>query len=164
MLTGYGAVAHTARVAPGETVAVIGCGGIGLSAGAGALLAGAGRIIAIDRQPAKLELARQFGATDVIDASSEDVVAKVLDMTNGGVHHAFEAIGLKATAEQSFAMIARRIGLEQINEAMTELRSGALPRSVIEFPQQEPATSPSADSAPAAPRRCTARQSGPGRG
>ncbi|MDH4610439.1 Zn-dependent alcohol dehydrogenase [Pseudomonas sp. BN102] len=105
--TGAGAVINTAKVRPGETVAVIGCGGIGLSAINGAALAGAGRIIAIDMVPAKLELARQFGATDVIDAREGDVVQQVLEMTRGGVQYSFECIGLKQTAEQAFAMLAR---------------------------------------------------------
>jgi S-(hydroxymethyl)glutathione dehydrogenase/alcohol dehydrogenase len=105
--TGVGAVIHTAKVRPGETVAVIGCGGIGLAAVNGAAIAGAGRIIAIDRVPGKLELARRFGATDVIDASNTDVVDAVRALTRGGVHHAFEAIGLKQTAEQAFSMLGR---------------------------------------------------------
>ncbi|WP_158915572.1 Zn-dependent alcohol dehydrogenase [Caulobacter sp. S45] len=105
--TGIGAVIHTAKVRPGETVAVIGCGGIGLAAISGAVIAGAGRIIAIDRQPSKLALAKTFGATDVIDASEGDVAKRVRDLTNGGVHHAFEAIGLKATAEDAFKMLRR---------------------------------------------------------
>ncbi|WP_456280718.1 Zn-dependent alcohol dehydrogenase [Cupriavidus sp. JZ107] len=105
--TGFGAVTHTAGVRPGETVAVIGCGGIGLATINAAALAGAGRIIAIDRLPGKLELARRFGATDVVDASAADPVDAVRTLTGGGVHHAFEAIGLKATAEQAFAMLRR---------------------------------------------------------
>lgn len=105
--TGMGAVMHTANVRPGETVAVIGCGGIGLATINGAAIAGAGRIIAVDRMPGKLELARQFGATDVIDAGSNDAVDAVRALTGGGVHHAFEAIGLKQTAEQAFAMLRR---------------------------------------------------------
>lgn len=105
--TGTGAVINTARVAPGETVAVIGCGGIGLAAINGAALAGAGRIIAIDMLDNKLELARQFGATDVVNAKDADAVAAVRELTGQGVHHAFECIGLKATAEQAFAMLRR---------------------------------------------------------
>lgn len=103
--TGAGAAINTANVRPGDTVAVIGCGGIGLSAINGAALAGAGRIIAIDRVDAKLELAKQFGATDVISAADGDVVAQVLEMSKGGVQHAIECIGLKQTIEQSFAML-----------------------------------------------------------
>ncbi|MDF3838735.1 Zn-dependent alcohol dehydrogenase [Cupriavidus basilensis] len=105
--TGVGAVVHTARVSPGETVAVIGCGGIGLATINGAAIAGAGRIIAIDRVPGKLELARKFGATDVINAADVDAVEAVRELTRGGVHHAFEAIGLKQTTEQAFAMLRR---------------------------------------------------------
>jgi len=105
--TGVGAVIHTSKVRPGETVAVIGCGGVGLAAINGAAIAGAGRIIAIDTSPSKANLVRQFGATDFIDASQEDPVAKVMELTKGGVHHAFEAIGLAKTAEQAFNMLAR---------------------------------------------------------
>jgi len=107
VMTGVGAVIHTSNVRPGETVAVIGCGGVGLAAVNGAAIAGAGRIIAIDMQGSKLNLAKQFGATDVINAKDGDAVAKVIDMTNGGVHHSFEAIGLKQTAEQAFKMLGR---------------------------------------------------------
>ncbi len=107
VVTGFGAVSHTAQVRPGETVAVIGCGGVGLSTINCAAIAGAGRIIAIDRVGSKLNLAKYFGATDVIDASHGDPVKQVIDMTSGGVHHAFEVIGLKATAEQAFKMLRR---------------------------------------------------------
>jgi len=103
--TGVGAVIHTAKVQPGETIAVIGCGGIGLSAINGGAIAGAGRIIAIDRIQSKLELAKAFGATDVINASDQDPVGEVIEMTGGGVHHSFEAIGLTQTAEQAFRML-----------------------------------------------------------
>ncbi len=103
--TGLGAVFRTARVAPGETVAVIGCGGIGLSAVQGARIAGANKIIAIDMAESKLELAQQMGATHVVNASSDDVVAAVKDLTGGGVHHSFEAVGLKQTAEQAYEML-----------------------------------------------------------
>jgi S-(hydroxymethyl)glutathione dehydrogenase/alcohol dehydrogenase len=106
VVTGVGSVVNGARVAPGSTVAVIGCGGIGLNLIQGAVLAGAGRIIAIDLQKKKLDLARIFGATDVIDASSaDDPVKAVQELTKGGVDYAFEAIGLTKTAEQAFAMI-----------------------------------------------------------
>ena len=103
--TGLGAVFRTARVAPGETVAVIGCGGIGLSAIQGARIAGANKIIAVDTNPSKLELAQQLGATHVVNAASDDPVAAVKDLTGGGVHHSFEAVGMKVTAEQSFEML-----------------------------------------------------------
>ena len=105
--TGVGAVIHTAKVEPGSTVAVIGCGGVGLSCINGAAIAGAARIIAIDTVPSKLELARKFGATDVINAKDDDPVMAVMALTSGGVHYSFEAIGLKVTTEQSFKMLRR---------------------------------------------------------
>jgi S-(hydroxymethyl)glutathione dehydrogenase/alcohol dehydrogenase len=196
--TGVGAVIHTSNVRPGETVVVIGCGGVGLAAVNGAAIAGAGRIIAVDRIGSKLNLAKHFGATDVVDASADDPVKAVLELTGGGVHHSFEAIGLKQTAEQAFKMlrrggtaniigmipvgttielhgadflgvkriqgslmgsnrfpvdmprfvdfymsgklkldemISRRIPLSGVNEALEELKTGELARSVIVFDQ-----------------------------
>ena len=103
--TGVGAVIHTAAVEPGATVAVIGCGGVGLSCINGAELAGASRVIAIDMVASKLELARKFGATDVVNASEVDPVEAVREMTSGGVHYSFEAIGLKKTTEQAWKII-----------------------------------------------------------
>jgi S-(hydroxymethyl)glutathione dehydrogenase / alcohol dehydrogenase len=105
VLTGVGAVFHTAKVEPGTTVAVIGCGGVGLSCVNGAAIAGAGRIIAIDQVPAKLELAKQLGATDTINAKDNDPVKAVKALTGGGVHYSFECLGAKITAEQSFRML-----------------------------------------------------------
>jgi S-(hydroxymethyl)glutathione dehydrogenase/alcohol dehydrogenase len=105
--TGVGAVINTAKVRPGEQVVVIGCGGIGLNAIQAAALVGAGRVIAVDRVATKLALATDFGATDVVDASSVDPVMAVHEISGGGVDHAFEAIGLKATAEQAFAMLRK---------------------------------------------------------
>lgn len=107
VMTGYGAVAHTAGVRPGETVAVIGCGGVGLAIVNAAAIAGAARVIAVDMVAAKSNLAHEFGATDFVDASAGDAVQQVQELTKGGVHHAFEAIGLAKTAEQAFAMLAR---------------------------------------------------------
>lgn len=107
VLTGFGAVVHTSRVRAGETVAVIGCGGVGLSVINGAAIAGAGRIIAVDMAPGKENYARTFGATDFICAKDADVVKEVIEMTKGGVHHAFEAIGLPRTVEQAFEMLRR---------------------------------------------------------
>jgi S-(hydroxymethyl)glutathione dehydrogenase/alcohol dehydrogenase len=105
VVTGYGAVVHTAKVEPGSTVAVFGAGGIGLSAINAAVLAGAARVIAVDRDPFKFDLARVFGATDVVDASAGDAVEQIRQLTGGGVQYAFECIGLKQTAEQSFACL-----------------------------------------------------------
>ena len=105
VMTGVGAVFNAAKVEPGATVAVIGCGGVGLSAVNGAALAGAERIIAIDTLASKLELAREFGATDTLNASNADPVQQVRELTGGGVHYSFEALGTKATAEQAFGML-----------------------------------------------------------
>jgi S-(hydroxymethyl)glutathione dehydrogenase / alcohol dehydrogenase len=105
VMTGVGAVFNAAKVEPGSTVAVIGCGGVGLSAVNGAALAGAERIIAIDTVPAKLELAKTLGATDTLNASNADPVKAIRDMTGGGVQYSFEALGTKTTAEQAFQML-----------------------------------------------------------
>ena len=105
VITGVGAVINTARIPAGSTVAVIGCGGVGLSAVNGAALAGASRIIALDTLPEKLEVAKTMGATDTILVGNDDPVQAVRELTGGGVEYSFEALGLKATAEQSFAML-----------------------------------------------------------
>ena len=108
VLTGYGSVVHSARMEPGTTVAVLGCGGVGLSTIHAAHLAGAARIVAVDIDPSKLEMAKLFGATDCVDAKSPDMVARIVELTQGGVHYAFECIGLKQTSEASFAMLRPR--------------------------------------------------------
>lgn len=98
VVTGIGAVRNVARVQQGESVAVIGCGGVGLQVVAGARLAGADPIIAIDRVPEKLELARSQGATHVVDVAAEvDPAGAVHALTGGGVDHAFEVIGRPET-------------------------------------------------------------------
>lgn len=106
VVTGAGAVLNTARVSPGDSVAVIGLGGVGLNAVSGARIAGASTVVAIDRAPEKLELAQRFGATHVVDASVEDPVATVRELTSGGVLHAFEVVGLEATTVQAVRMTA----------------------------------------------------------
>jgi S-(hydroxymethyl)mycothiol dehydrogenase len=106
--TGVGAAVNTAGVRPGASVAVIGLGGIGLAALQGARIVGAGRAIAVDRVPAKLEVARTFGATDVVDASAGDPVAAVRALTDDvGVDVAFEATGVPAVVGQAVGMLAR---------------------------------------------------------
>jgi S-(hydroxymethyl)glutathione dehydrogenase / alcohol dehydrogenase len=92
VVTGIGAVRNAARVAPGETVCVIGCGGIGLQVVAGCKRAGAGRIVAVDRDAAKLALARARGATDTVEAGPE-VRADLRDLMPGGFDHSIEAVG-----------------------------------------------------------------------
>ena len=103
--TGLGAVFHTADVEPGTNVAVVGCGGIGLAAVQGARIAGASRIIAIDLLDNKLELAREMGATDTVNGNQVNAVEAVKELTGGGVHYSFEAIGNKVAAEQCFHML-----------------------------------------------------------
>jgi S-(hydroxymethyl)glutathione dehydrogenase/alcohol dehydrogenase len=105
--TGMGAALNTANIAPGSSVAVIGCGGVGLSALQGARIAGAGRIIAIDTIPWKLELARKLGASDVVNAADGDPVAAVRELARGGVETAFECIGTVPTCQQALAMVCR---------------------------------------------------------
>jgi S-(hydroxymethyl)glutathione dehydrogenase / alcohol dehydrogenase len=195
-ITGAGAAINTAKVRPGDTVAVIGIGGVGLNVIGGARLSGAERIIAVDMQPAKEDLARRFGATDFVAAGSGDPVEAVRTLVEGGVDHAFEVVGIKQTSEQAIRMvrkgggayligvhnpaatidvnvtmdlltnqvdlrgvymgssnikhdipmyanlylqgklnlddlISREIGIEEINEAYSELKKGAIARSVI---------------------------------
>lgn len=96
--TGMGAILNAAAVRPGQTVAVIGCGGIGLSAIQGARISGASQIIAIDTNKAKLGVAAQLGASDQVDASEADVVAAIVELSKGGVDHVIEAVGSPATA------------------------------------------------------------------
>ncbi len=105
IMTGFGAVANTAKVAPGESVAIIGCGGVGMAAVNGAYIAGAGRIFAVDTNPVKLQQAAKLGATDLINPAEGDPVEQIKEMTDGGVHHAIECLGLKETAEQAFRML-----------------------------------------------------------
>jgi Zn-dependent alcohol dehydrogenase len=104
VLTGFGAAVNTADIHEGDTVAVLGCGGVGLNVIQGAKAAGAGEVIAVDMVPAKLEMAEQFGATRLVNGGEEDAVAAA--MANGrGADVAFEVIGLGATMEQAIDMV-----------------------------------------------------------
>ncbi|MBJ8346688.1 S-(hydroxymethyl)mycothiol dehydrogenase [Antrihabitans sp. YC2-6] len=103
VMAGIGAAMNTGNVSRGDTVAVIGCGGVGDAAIAGARLAGARMIIAIDRDPRKLEWAKQFGATHILDAGSEDVVETVQELTDGfGADVVIDAVGRPETWKQAF--------------------------------------------------------------
>jgi S-(hydroxymethyl)glutathione dehydrogenase/alcohol dehydrogenase len=93
IMTGYGAVINRAKVETGATMAVFGVGGIGLNCVQGGVLAGAAKIIAVDVVPQKLEWARRFGATHVIDSSQDDAVTAIKDLTGGGADYTFEAVG-----------------------------------------------------------------------
>ncbi|HEX4541428.1 MAG TPA: Zn-dependent alcohol dehydrogenase [Acidimicrobiales bacterium] len=106
--TGVGAVINTARVSPGSTVAVVGCGGVGLSVVQGAAVAGAASIVAVDRVSDKLVLASGMGATEVVDASENDAIDVVRELTGGrGVDFAFEVVGSSPTIKQAFGMTRR---------------------------------------------------------
>ncbi|NLR71055.1 Zn-dependent alcohol dehydrogenase [Novosphingobium sp. ERN07] len=104
--TGAGTVFNACKVTPGETVAVVGCGGVGLATVNAAKIAGAGRIIAVDPVPEKRALAMKLGATDAIDAGP-DAAAQILEMTKGGVHHAIEAVGRPASGDLAVAALRR---------------------------------------------------------
>jgi S-(hydroxymethyl)glutathione dehydrogenase/alcohol dehydrogenase len=106
VVTGMGAALRTAQVRAGESVAVFGCGGVGINAIQGSRIAGARRIIAIDRVASKLELARSFGATDVVLAGNEAVEA-VIELSEGGVDQAIEVIGRPETCQQAIASTRR---------------------------------------------------------
>jgi S-(hydroxymethyl)glutathione dehydrogenase/alcohol dehydrogenase len=105
--TGAGTIFNACKVTPGETVAVIGCGGVGLATINAAKIAGAGRIIAADPMPEKRELAIKLGATDVIDALDPDAAKQIQEMTKGGVHHAIEAVGRPASGDLAVASLRR---------------------------------------------------------
>jgi len=106
--TGVGAIVHGAKITPEDTVAVIGCGGVGIAAIQGARIAGARVIVAIDTAAAKLDLARSFGATDTVLAGADPQVTadQVRKVVNGGVTHAIEAVGRRQTAELAFDLLA----------------------------------------------------------
>lgn len=137
--TGVGAVLHTARVRAGATVAVLGCGGVGLAVVQGARLAGAARIVAIDPIESKRTAACGFGATDTLDPTDADVVAQVQALTGGrGVDVAFEVAGLAVTISQAYEMTRRGgmavvVGQAAAGETVTfsahALRSGG--RSLV---------------------------------
>ena len=107
--TGFGAAIRTSGLKPGETAAIYGCGGVGLSIIQGARVAGARRIIAVDKFGAKLDLARELGATDTVNATEADPVAAIRELTGGrGVDHAFEAVGLPMLVDQAVRSLAIR--------------------------------------------------------
>jgi Zn-dependent alcohol dehydrogenase len=107
VLTGVGAVVNTAKVRPGESVAIFGLGGVGMSAVMGARASGAYPIIAVDRLESKLAAAKKMGATHVINATNGDSVSEIRDITRGGVQYAFEAVGNAKVLESAFKATAR---------------------------------------------------------
>jgi S-(hydroxymethyl)glutathione dehydrogenase/alcohol dehydrogenase len=105
--TGAGTIFNACKVTPGETIAVIGCGGVGLATINAAKIAGAGRIIAADPMPEKRALAMKLGATDVIDPMDADAAAQIQELTKGGVDHAIEAVGRPASGELAVKSLKR---------------------------------------------------------
>ena len=105
--TGAGTIFNAAKVVPGETVAVIGCGGVGLAVVNAAKIAGAGKVIAVDPIPEKRELAKVLGATHTVDAMAEDAVKQIHEISGGGVHYGIEAVGRQASADLAVASLRR---------------------------------------------------------
>lgn len=107
VITGVGAVVNTAGVKLGSTVAIVGLGGIGLSALLGALAAGASRVVAVDINEHKLKQAKELGATDVFDSRDQDVVAKIREATGGGLDFSFETAGAAPAMEVAYGITKR---------------------------------------------------------
>ncbi|GAB2801632.1 zinc-dependent alcohol dehydrogenase family protein [Halomonas shantousis] len=107
VMTGVGAVFNTAQVEPGSRTAIFGVGGVGLNAIQGCHTAGAEMIVAVDTNPEKLEMARQFGATHTVNASEEADAAKAVRKLTGGVDYAFECVGAGAVVAQAYKSLAR---------------------------------------------------------
>jgi S-(hydroxymethyl)glutathione dehydrogenase / alcohol dehydrogenase len=105
--TGAGTIFNACKVTPGETVVVVGCGGVGLATINAAKIAGAGRIIAADPVPEKRALAMKLGATDTVDAMANDAAAQIVEMTGGGVDHAIEAVGRPESGELAVKSLKR---------------------------------------------------------
>jgi alcohol dehydrogenase len=105
VMTGVGAVINSARIRPGDRVAVIGLGGVGLNGLLGAILAGAGQIIAVDINPGKLGMARQLGAHGTVDASDADHVEQIRELSGGGVDYAFELAGSAKAMETAYGAV-----------------------------------------------------------
>lgn len=121
--TGAGTIFNACKLTPGETVAVVGCGGVGLAAINAARIAGAGRIIAADPIAEKRDLALKLGATDVVDALAPDAAAQILELTKGGVDHAIEAVGRPASGELAVKSLRRGgtatiLGMMPLNHAV----------------------------------------------
>lgn len=125
VMTGVGAALNTVKVEPGSVCVVFGAGGVGLNTIQGCAIAGASRIIAVDMSDKKLEYARQFGATDTINPSTDgDPVGKIMVLTGGGADYAFECIGLGATITQAYNCIQKGgtavvVGVSKPTETVT---------------------------------------------
>jgi S-(hydroxymethyl)glutathione dehydrogenase / alcohol dehydrogenase len=124
IVTGAGSVLNTANVSAGDSVVIFGAGGVGLNAISGARIAGASKIVVIDIQPKRLEEARRFGATDVIDSGQANPVEAVRALLPAGADHVFDFVGLKAVAEQGLDMLAVGGGLYLVGVARPEVEIG----------------------------------------
>jgi S-(hydroxymethyl)glutathione dehydrogenase / alcohol dehydrogenase len=124
VVTGAGAVLNTANVSAGDTVVIFGAGGVGLNAVSGARIAGASRIVVIDIQAKRLEEARRFGATDVIDSTTVKPVEAVRALLPGGADHVFDFVGQKSVAEQGLAMLGVGGGLYLVGVVRPEVEIG----------------------------------------
>src|SRR5258706_2505706 len=121
VVTGAGSVLNTADVRAGDSVVIFGAGWVGLNAVSGACIAGASRIVVIDIQQKRLDAARRFGATDVIDSTTKKPIEAVRDLLPGGADHVFDFVGLKAVAEQGLAMLGVGGGLYLVGVAKPEV-------------------------------------------
>jgi S-(hydroxymethyl)glutathione dehydrogenase/alcohol dehydrogenase len=121
VVTGAGSVLNTANVSAGDTVVIFGAGGVGLNAVSGARIAGASKIVVIDLQPKRLEEARRFGATDVIDSTQVNPVQAVRGLLTEGADHVFDFVGLKSVAEQGLEMLGVGGGLYLVGVARPDV-------------------------------------------
>jgi S-(hydroxymethyl)glutathione dehydrogenase/alcohol dehydrogenase len=124
VVTGAGSVLNTANVSAGDTVVIFGAGGVGLNAVSGARIAGASRIVVIDIQTKRLDEAKRFGATDIIDSIKTKPVEAVRELLPGGPDHVFDFVGLKAVAEQGLAMLGVGGGLYLVGVANPDVEIG----------------------------------------
>ena len=124
VVTGAGSVLNTANVSAGDTVVIFGAGGVGLNAVSGARIAGASKIVVIDIQPKRLEEARRFGATDVVDSAQTNSVDAVRGLLPAGADHVFDFVGLKAVAEQGLEMLGAGGGLYLVGVARPDVEIG----------------------------------------
>ncbi len=121
VVTGAGSVLNTANVSAGDSVVIFGAGGVGLNAVSGARIAGASRIVVIDIQEKRLDAARRFGATDVIDSTKSKAVEAVRDLLPGGADHVFDFVGLKLVAEEGLSMLGVGGGLYLVGVSKPEV-------------------------------------------
>jgi S-(hydroxymethyl)glutathione dehydrogenase / alcohol dehydrogenase len=122
VVTGAGSVLNTANVSAGDTIVIFGAGGVGLNAVSGAQIAGASRIIVIDIQTKRLDAARRFGATDIIDSTKSEPVEAVRNLLPEGPDHVFDFVGLKSVAEQGLAMLGTGGGLYLVGAAKPDVK------------------------------------------